>query len=119
MKHIFPISLAILFLITSASLRAQTDTGGGMGGTGVKEKPSMIDPVKADSSSDKECRKETSIGLYQLKTGKDKKIKEQGYICSGQTIKTKSAETIDIHFRSGERIKILENSQIYIDKNGD
>ncbi len=119
MKHIFPISLAILFLITSASLRAQTDTGGGMGGTGVKEKPSMIDPAKADSSSAKECRKEISIGLYQLKTGKDKKIKEQGYVCSGQTIKTKSAETIDIHFRSGERIKILENSQIYIDKNGD
>ncbi len=116
MKLILLTATAIIFSTPFSRAFAQTDTGGGMGGTGVKERPSMIDPAKAESPSDKECRREVSVGLYQLKTAKDKKVKEQGYVCHGQTLKTKSSEFIEIHFRSGEKIKILENSQIYVEK---
>jgi len=87
-----------------------------MGGTGIKDKPATVEPATAEPPSVKACKKESSIGLYQLRATKDHKVKEQGYVCSGQSLKAKSAETIEVHLRSGEKIKILENSHIYFEK---
>lgn len=112
MKKIKQLPLSIFFILMSAFAAAQTDTGGGMGGTGIRNKPSIVDPVM----SEEPCTKYKSIAVYQRKSAKDDKAKEQGYACSGQILKTTAEEIIELHFRSGERIKILENSQIYVEK---
>jgi hypothetical protein len=97
--------------ICSAAL-GQTDNGGGMGGTGITDKPQPMAPAMSEES----CTKEKSIGIAQLRSAKDKKVKKQTYACSGQKFKTNSAEEIEILFRSGEKIKLLENSQMIIEK---
>jgi hypothetical protein len=111
--------LCLLLTAWFTSASAQTDTGGGMGGTGIKDKPATVEPAAAEQPLAKSCKNENSIGLYQLRVNKDNKVKEQGYVCTGQTLKTKSAETIEIHLRSGENIKILENSQVHFEKPGE
>ena len=104
---------SVLFLsLLSASVTAQTDTGGGMGGTGISDKPNVVSPAMTEEP----CTKDKSIAVYQLKNIKDNKVKEQGYACYGQTLKTKIGEIIELNFRSGEKIKILENSHIVIEK---
>lgn len=105
-------ALFVFLIFLSASVTAQTDTGGGMGGTGISDRPNEITPA----ASEETCSKEKNIAVYQLKITKDNKVKAQGYVCHGQYLKAKTGETIELHFRSGERIKILENSQIYIEK---
>ena len=113
MKKIKHLALFIFLGLLSASVTAQTDTGGGMGGTGISDKPNLVAPVM----SEEPCTKDKSIAVYQLKNAKDNKVKEQGYACYGQNLKTKVGEIIELNFRSGEKIKILENSQIHIEKN--
>ena len=110
MKKIKHLALFIFLVILSASVTAQTDTGGGMGGTGISDKPNIVAPVM----SEEPCTKDKSIAVYQLKNTKDNKVKEQGYACYGQTLKTKIGEIIELNFRSGEKIKIHENSKIEI-----
>ena len=105
-------ALFVFLIFLSASVTAQTDTGGGMGGTGISDRPNEITPA----ASEETCSKEKNIAVYQLKITKDNKVKAQGYVCHGQYLKAKTGETIELHFRSGERIKILENSQIYIEE---
>ena len=102
----------IFLCLLSASVTAQSDTGGGMGGTGISDKPNVVAPAM----SEEPCTKDKSIAVYKLKNAKDNKVKEQGYACYGQTLKTKVEENIELNFRSGEKIKILENSQIVLDK---
>ena len=91
---------------------AQTDNGGGMGGTGINDKSAPVSPAMSEEA----CSREKSVGIYQTVSNKDGKIKKQGYVCVGQLFKTKFEEEINIHFRSGHKIKILENSQIFIDR---
>ena len=105
-------ALFVFLIFLSASVTAQTDTGGGMGGTGISDTPNVISPA----ASEEACSLEKNIAVYQLKIAKDNKVKEQGYVCHGQYLMAKTGEIIELHFRSGERIKILENSQIYIEK---
>ena len=112
MKKIKHLALFIFFILLSAFAAAQTDTGGGMGGTGISDKPNVVAPAM----SEEPCTKDKSIAVYQLKSAKDSKIKEQGYACYGQTLKTKTGEIIELNFRSGKKIKILENSNIVIEK---
>ena len=83
-----------------------------MGGTGISDKPNEIIPA----ASEERCSMGKNIAVYQLKIAKDNKVREQGYVCHGQYLKAKTGEEIELHFRSGERIKILENSQIYMEK---
>lgn len=108
-KH-WILRIAIVGICSSAF--GQTDNGGGMGGTGINDKTQPVAPAMSEES----CTKENSIGVYQLRSTKDKKIKKQAYVCSGQTLKTKHAEEIEILFRSGEKIKLLEDSQMIIEK---
>ena len=112
MNKIKQLPIFIFLVLLSASVTAQTDTGGGMGGTGISHKPIVVDPVM----SQEPCTKDKSIAVYQLKSATDNKVKEQGYACSGQILKTKAGEIIELNFRSGEKIKILENSHIVIEK---
>ncbi len=112
MKKIKQLALFITLSFISAYVTAQTDTGGGMGGTGISDKPNIVAPVM----SEEPCTKDKSIAVFQLKSVKDNKVKEQGYACYGQNLKTKTGEMIELNFRSGEKIKILENSQIHIEK---
>ena len=112
MNKIKHLALFITLILISASVTAQTDTGGGMGGTGISDKPNVVSPAMTEEP----CTKDKSIAVYQLKNTKDNKVKEQGYACYGQTLNTKIGEIIELNFRSGEKIKILENSHIVIEK---
>ncbi len=112
MKNIKHWILGLVIIGIYSSSFGQTDNGGGMGGTGINDKPQPIAPAMSEES----CTKEKSIRIYQLRSAKDKKIKKQAYVCSGQILKTKPAEEIEILFRSGEKIKLLENSQMIIEK---
>lgn len=112
MKKIKYSALIIFLALLSSIVIAQTDTGGGMGGTGISNKPNVIAPAMSEET----CTKDKGIAVYQRKNANENKVKEQGYACYGQNLKTKSGEIIELQFRSGEKIKILENSQIFIEK---
>lgn len=112
MKKIKHSAIPIFLIILSSTVLAQTDTGGGMGGTGISNKPNVIAPAMSEDI----CTKDKGIAVYQRKNANDNKVKEQGYACNGQNLKTKSNEIIELQFRSDEKIKILENSQIIIEK---
>ena len=112
MKKIKHSAISVLLIILSSTVLAQTDTGGGMGGTGISNKPNVIAPAMSEET----CTKDKGIAVYQRKNANDNKVKEQGYACHGQNLKTKTDEIIELQFRSGEKIKILENSQILLEK---
>ena len=112
MKKIKHSAISVFLILLSSTVIAQTDTGGGMGGTGISDKPSLIAPALSEET----CTKDKGIAVYQRKNANDNKVKEQGYACNGQNLKTKIGEIIELQFRSGEKIKILENSQILIEK---
>jgi hypothetical protein len=112
MKKIKHSGISVFLILLSSTVIAQTDKGGGMGGTGISNKPNVIAPAMSEET----CMKDKGIAVYQLKDVKDNKIKQQGYACHGQNLKTKMGEIIELQFRSGEKIKILENSQILIEK---
>lgn len=105
-------AISVFLVLLSSTVIAQTDTGGGMGGTGISNKPNLIAPALSEET----CTKDNGIAVYQRKNVNDNKIKEQAYVCHGQNLKTKTREIIELQFRSGEKIKILENSQISIEK---
>jgi hypothetical protein len=112
MKKIKHLAISVLLIPISPTVIAQTDTGGGMGGTGISNNPNVIAPTMSEEI----CTKDKGIAVYQRKNANDNKIKEQAYACHGQNLKTKTGEIIELQFRSGEKIKILENSQISIEK---
>ncbi len=112
MKKIKHSAISVFLVLLSSTVIAQTDTGGGMGGTGISNKPNLIAPALSEET----CTKDNGIAVYQRKNVDDNKIKEQAYACHGQNLKTKTGEIIELQFRSGEKIKIFENSQILIEK---
>ncbi len=112
MKKIKHSAISFFLILLSSTVIAQTDTGGGMGGTGISNKPNVIAPAMSEET----CTKDKGIAVYQRKKTNDNKVREQGYACHGQNLKTKIGEIIELQFRSGEKIKILENSQIILEK---
>ena len=104
--------LALCLLQISVHVIAQTDTGGGMGGTGIKEKPAVVSPAK----SEEPCNKDRSIGIFQLKSAKEKKIKARGYVCDGQILQTAEGEEIELQLRYGEKIIIHPNSKVQLSR---
>jgi hypothetical protein len=113
MKIITKSLLTFQALLISSIVLAQTDTGGGMGGTGVREKPSLVAPANSESPLT-ECTKEKSIGIYQRKAAPDDKVKAQAYVCEGQLLETAKGEHIELHLRSGEKIIIFEKSRVRV-----
>ena len=103
---------AIFILTISTNAVGQTDNGGGMGGTGISDRHQQVSPATIEEP----CIKERSVGIYQIRSIKEMRTKKQGYVCSGQILRSRRDEEIDIHFRSGEKIRILESSQIIVEK---
>ena len=113
MNKIKQLSLIFFLNLLSGIAAAQTDTGGGMGGTGISDQPNVLAPAM----SSEPCTKDRGIAVYQLKNTNNNEVKEQGYACYGLNLKTKEGEIIELNFRSGQKIKILENSHIFIEEN--
>jgi hypothetical protein len=50
MKKIKHSAIPIFLILLSSTVIAQTDTGGGMGGTGISNKPNVIAPAMSEET---------------------------------------------------------------------
>ena len=64
MKKIKHLALFITLILISASVKAQTDTGGGMGGTGIKESRQLLDAAGLQKLA--ECPLESAVGIVEI-----------------------------------------------------
>jgi hypothetical protein len=110
MKRLLQSLVGILFNTFFAISFAQTDNGGGMGGTGIKDNSKLMAPAQSDDI----CTKDRSIGVFQIKSSNDNRIKSQGYVCEGQLLQASSTEIIELQLRLGEKLTVLENSKVRI-----
>ena len=110
--------LALIVLCLPISVLAQTEPGGGMGGTGVAQanKESMLDPAGISAQTDKKCDQANSLGTADIYNLSKNTIKKTIVVCANQKILSLTNEFIIINFYSGIKITVKENSQIVVDK---
>ena len=105
--------LSFIFLILlSTSVTAQTDTGGGMGGTGIKESRQLLDAAGLQKRA--ECQLESAVGIVEIKRIGEKESLEKKPVCTNDSIVTKINETAVIYFRNGLIIEIKPSSSVSI-----
>ncbi len=90
------------------------DTGGGVGGTGIRQESDLIKPA-AGSDPIPSCTRENSVGVFELKNKANQQIIRKDYVCRGQLYEVKSSEAFELYLRTGEKITILENSAFVIE----
>jgi hypothetical protein len=113
MKKIKQTSLFVFFILLSASASAQTDTGGGMGGTGIKESRQLLDAAGLQKSD--ECPLETAVGIIEIQrigNAQSEIIKKP--VCANESVVTKMDEQAKIYFRNGLVIELKPSSRIVI-----
>ena len=115
MKKIKQSSLFIFLVLLSASVTAQTDTGGGMGGTGIKGSQKLLDAAGLQQRTD--CPLESAIGIVEIKSISQEKTITKKPICANETVSTKIDETAVIYFRNGLIIELKPLSNIVITNN--
>jgi len=103
-----------LSLILLGGPVAAQDTGGGVGGTGMRQESDLIKPA-AGSDPSPVCTKENSVGVFELKNKANQQIIRKDYMCRGQLFEVKGTEVLELYLRSGEKITILENSAFIIE----
>ena len=108
--------LSFIFLvILSASVAAQTDTGGGMGGTGIKEKnysSQLLDAAGLKQRND--CALEVAVGILEIAKVDDESSTVKKPVCLNELITTKSDEKAVIYFRNGLKIELKPSSSVVI-----
>jgi len=103
----------ILLVILSASVTAQTDTGGGMGGTGIKESRQLLDAAGLQKSD--ECPLETAVGIIEIqRIGNAQSEILKKPVCANESVVTKMDEQAKIYFRNGLVIELKPSSRIVI-----
>ena len=112
MKKIKHLALFITLSLISASVTAQTDTGGGMGGTGIKDKHQLLDA--ADLQKRAECPLESAVGIAEIKRIGENESIDKNPVCANDSGVTKINETAVIYFRSGLIIEIKPSSSVSI-----
>lgn len=110
--------LTLIVLWLPFSVLAQTEPGGGMGGTGVTQanKENLLDPAGISAQAEKSCDRANSLGVADIYSLSKNTIKKKIAVCANQKIQSLTDEFIIINFYSGIKITIEENSQIVIDK---
>jgi hypothetical protein len=105
--------LSAALILVSANTAAQVDTGGGAGGTGARRESQPADPTASSSNTD--CTKANSIGIIEIKDKTTQQILRRDYACRGQIIESTSSQIIELYFRTGEKVIVLENSAIVVE----
>ncbi len=104
-----------VILFTANLAIAQTDTGGGMGGTGIKEKNysnQLLDAAGLKKRN--ECALEVAVGIIEIGKVDDESSTVKKPVCSNELITTKSDEKAVIYFRNGLKIELKPSSNIVI-----
>ena len=108
--------LTFFSLVLSLSLAtAQTDTGGGMGGTGIKENNysnQLLDAAGLKKRND--CPLEVAVGILEIGKVNDESSTIKKPVCSNELITTKSDEKAIIYFRNGLKIELKPSSSAVI-----
>ena len=115
MKKIKHLALFICLGLLSASVTAQTDTGGGMGGTGIKEKnysSQLLDAAGLKQRND--CALEVAVGILEIGKVDDESSNVKKPVCTNELISIKSDEKAVIYFRNGLKIELKPSSNIVI-----
>ena len=104
-----------ILLITLNCAIAQTDTGGGMGGTGIKEKnysSQLLDAAGLKQRND--CALEVAVGILEIRKVNDESSTVKKTVCLNEFITTKSDEKAVIYFRNGLKIELKPSSSVVI-----
>ncbi len=106
--------LSFIFLVLlSASVTAQTDTGGGMGGTGIKESRQLLDAAGLQKRD--ECPLENAVGIIELqRIGNAQSEITKKPVCANESVITQMDEKAVIYFRNGLIIELKPFSTIVI-----
>jgi hypothetical protein len=103
----------IFLCLLSASVAAQTDTGGGMGGTGIKESRQLLDAAGLQKRV--ECPLETAVGIVQIeRIGNTQSEITKKPVCTNESVNTQMDEKAVIYFRNGLIIELKPFSTIVI-----
>jgi len=104
---------SILLFLSLAT--AQTDTGGGMGGTGIKDNNysnQLLDAAGLKKRND--CPLESAVGIIEIEKIVDNSSVVKKPVCSNESISTKDDEKATIYFRNGLKIELKPSSNIVI-----
>lgn len=115
MKKIKQSSLFIFLIFFPAFVTAQTDTGGGMGGTGIKDSRQLLDAAGLQQRTD--CPLETAVGIIEIQRIGEEKTVTKKPVCVNESVATKIDEIAVIYFRNGLVIELKPLSSIVITGN--
>ncbi len=103
----------ILLVLLSASVTAQTDTGGGMGGTGIKESRQLLDAAGLQKRA--ECPLEAAVGMVEIeRIGNVQSEIIKKPVCVNESVITQMDEKAVIYFRNGLIIELKPFSTVVI-----
>ena len=113
MKKIKHLALFIFFILLSASASAQTDTVGGMGGTGIKESRQLLDAAGLQKRA--ECPLEAAVGIVEIeRIGNVQSEIIKKPVCTNESVITQMDEKAVMYFRNGLIIELKPFSTIVI-----
>ena len=113
MNKIKHLALFITLILISASITAQTDTGGGMGGTGIKESRQLLDAAGLQKRT--ECPLEAAVGIVEIeRIGNVQSEVIKKPVCTNESVITQMDEKAVINFRNGLIIELKPFSTVVI-----
>ena len=113
MNKINQLVFFIFLGLLSASVTAQTDTGGGMGGTGIKDSRQLLDAAGLQKRA--ECPLETAVGIIEIqRIGNEQLALAKKPVCVSEIVSTQIDEKAVIYFRNGLIIELKPFSTIII-----
>ena len=113
MNKIKHLALFICLCLLSASVTAQTDTGGGMGGTGIKESRQLLDAAGLQKRA--ECPLEAAVGIVEIeRIGNTQSETIKKPVCTNEPVITQMDEKAVVYFRNGLIIELKPFSTVVI-----
>ena len=115
-RPILTAGLGLWFVMMGAQAQStgKTDTGGGMGGTGNHPVRELMADIGAELNP--LCEKRRAVGNSTRHSAKNKLSTTIGLVCEGQTLRTKSDETLIINFNLGGRLEVGQGATFSIEQ---